>query len=183
MPTKRPYYLYPPPIHPALYNQRCKKPMSDIFLKAGLVNFYTKSSIVPHCSSCHVTRLIRVTTPTIMHTSCFVSGGEKWWRKSRAFKRERNETCVISTVRTSLPPQGLLSSTQETNLLNTPLMACQKGVKKKNPEEVGRRRRRRRRVVVVGKKRCLRLCAQSHLPMRTLSHSRIPHLQLVGRGA
>lgn len=61
--------------------------------------------------------------------------------ESRAFKQERNESCVISTMCASLPPQGLLSSTQETNLLNTPLMACQKGVKKKE----GRRR-------VVGKK-------------------------------
>lgn len=88
---------------------------------------------------------------------------------SRALKQERNETRVISTMRASLPPPGPLSSTQETNLLNTPLMACQKGVKK------------RRRMV--GKKRCLQLRAQSHLPMRTLSHSRIPHLQLAGRGA
>lgn len=54
--------------------------------------------------------------------------------ESQAFKRERNETCVISTMCASLPPQGLLSSTQETNLLNTPLMACQKGVKKKKEE-------------------------------------------------
>lgn len=92
--------------------------------------------------------------------------------ESRAFKQERNETCVISTMCASLPPQGLLSSTQETNLLNTLLMACQKGVKKKRRKKKGG-----------GKKRCLWLRAQSHLPMRTLSHSRIPHLQLAGRGA
>lgn len=55
--------------------------------------------------------------------------------ESRAFKQERNETRVISTMRASLPPQGPLSSSQETNLLNTLLMACQKGVKK----EEGRR--------------------------------------------
>lgn len=68
--------------------------------------------------------------------------------ESQALKPEKNETCFISTMCASLPPPGLLSSTQETNLLNMLLMACQKGVKKKKE---GRR--------VVGKKRCLRLRA------------------------
>lgn len=116
-------------------------------------------------NSCHITR----------HHTHLLFCLRRWkvMERSLALKQKRNETRVISTMWASLPPPGLLSSTQETNLLNTLLMACQKGVKKKKKR--GRR--------VVGKKRCLQLRAQSHLPMRTLSHSRIPHLQLAGRGA
>lgn len=57
--------------------------------------------------------------------------------ESQALKPEKNETCFISTMCASLPPPGLLSSTQETNLLNMLLMACQKGVKKKKKKEEG----------------------------------------------
>lgn len=89
--------------------------------------------------------------------------------ESRAFKQERNETCVISTMRASLPPQGLLPSTQETNLLNTPLMACQKGVKKK-------KRRRKKGGGRKKKKVSAATCAITppHANVVTLSHSSPP---------
>lgn len=85
-------------------------------------------------NSCHITH---------HHTHLlFCLRGWKVMEWSRAFKQERNKTRVISTVHASLTPQGLLSSTQEANLLNMPLIACQKGVKKRRRKKGGGRKKK-----------------------------------------
>lgn len=108
-------------------------------------------------NSCHITH---------HHTHLlFCLRGWKVMEWSRAFKQERNKTRVISIVHASLSPQGLLSSTQEANLLNMLLMACQKGVKKRRREKGG------------GKKKVsAATCAITppHANVVTLSHSSPP---------
>lgn len=86
--------------------------------------------------------------------------------ESQALKPEKNETCFISTMCASLPPPGLLSSTQETNLLNMLLMACQKGVKKKKRRKKGGGKKK------VSAATCV--ITPPHANVVTLSHSSPP---------